>query len=194
MPFALEIHERLRPEPAQQRDLLLDAPPAIGEGFAHCLEFGPVPADADAEPEPAAAEHVDFGGLLGDQCRLPLRQDEDAVDEAELLRHAGKEAEQDEGLMEHRIMVVWPFPAGTACRINPDDMIEGENMRIAERFGRLCVVAHGNRVGADVELRKNHAKLHWRPPFFFGSFGPAGGLSLSEGRSGCRPGPRRLPW
>jgi len=26
-------------------------------------------------------------------------------------------------------------------------MIEGENMRIAERFGRLCVVAHGNGIG-----------------------------------------------
>ena len=34
---------------------------------------------ADAEPEPPAAQHVDLGGLLGNQRGLTLRQDQHAA-------------------------------------------------------------------------------------------------------------------
>jgi hypothetical protein len=43
------------------------------------LVFDVVPADADAEAQPAAAEQIDLGSLLRDDAGLPLRQDQNAA-------------------------------------------------------------------------------------------------------------------
>src|SRR5205085_1930233 len=76
VPAAVERDRRLRPERAEQLDLLLAARAAVAERLAEGLVLDGVPADADPEPQPAAAEQVDLGGLLGHQHGLPLRQDQ----------------------------------------------------------------------------------------------------------------------
>ena len=76
--LAVEVDELFGPERAQQRDLLLDAAAAVVEVLAERLELDGVPADADAEPQAAAGEHVDLRRLLGDERGLALRQDDDA--------------------------------------------------------------------------------------------------------------------
>jgi len=53
--------------------LLLGAPAAIVEVLIEPGELDLVPADPDAKPEPAAAERVETGGLLGDEDGLALR-------------------------------------------------------------------------------------------------------------------------
>src|SRR5207248_6648719 len=75
---SLDGDHRLAPEAAHYVELLLHPPGAVLEILAERLELDVVPADADAEPEAAAIEHVDLGRLLGDERRLPLRQDDDA--------------------------------------------------------------------------------------------------------------------
>ena len=90
MPAAVEVDDRLRPEPPQQVDLLLGAPAAVVEVLAERLELDVVPADPDAEPQTPAGEHVDLGRLLRDERRLPLRQDEHAGDELEPGRRAAR--------------------------------------------------------------------------------------------------------
>ena len=61
------------PEPTQQFDLLGGALAPVAEVLAECLVFDGVPTDPDPQPQPSAAEQVDLGGLLGDQCGLALR-------------------------------------------------------------------------------------------------------------------------
>ena len=58
-----------------------------------------VPADADAEPEPPAGQHVEARRLLRHQHRLALRQDQHADGEADTLRAAGEEPEQHERIV-----------------------------------------------------------------------------------------------
>ena len=65
LPF--EGNEFVGPELAHDLDLLLDAPRAVSEIHAEGFVFHVVPADGDAEPKPALAEHVERRRLLGDQ-------------------------------------------------------------------------------------------------------------------------------
>ena len=78
LPLPFEVDDRGGPEGAQECDLLLAACAAVGELLVQPLVLDLVPADADAEPHPPAAEDVDLGGLLGDQDCLPLGQDDHA--------------------------------------------------------------------------------------------------------------------
>ncbi len=75
--------DRVGPELAEQLDLLGQAGPALSERYAEGVVLDLVPADADAEPQAAAGEDVDLGGLLGDEGGLALREHEDAGDELE---------------------------------------------------------------------------------------------------------------
>ena len=59
--------------------MLLGAAAAVVEAHAHAFQLDLVPADADAQAQASAGEQVNLGGLLGDQGRLALRQDDDAV-------------------------------------------------------------------------------------------------------------------
>ena len=79
---------RLGQQPAQQRDLLVHPPPAVGERLAERLVLDGVPADADAEPEAAVGQQVDLGGLLGDERGLALGQDDDPGDQLERVNAA----------------------------------------------------------------------------------------------------------
>src|SRR5947208_6521772 len=90
---------RLGPQRLHHFDLLFRAAAAIVEILVEPDELDLVPADADAEPEPAAAQRIKAGGLLGDERGLALRQDQDAGREAELRRAAGEIAEQHERIV-----------------------------------------------------------------------------------------------
>ena len=112
MPAAFEVDHGLGPQPPQDLDLLLGAPAAVPEVLAERLELDVVPAEPDAEAQPPAGEQVDLGRLLGDQRRLPLRQDEHAGDQLEPRRDRGQVAEQDEELVELVLGRVRPGQSG----------------------------------------------------------------------------------
>ena len=160
VPFAGEAAGGLRPEPAQIGDLFLHPPGAVAEGLAQHPEFHRVPADADTEAQPAAGQDVDFGGLLGDQRRLPLREDENRRREFEPFRRAGEEAEQRQGLVEHVVeRVVGPpvlRPVGNLLH----HMVDAGEMVVAERLHLLREPADNRRVRPDLRSRKCHADLH----------------------------------
>ncbi len=67
---------RLGPERLHDLDLLLRAAPPVAEILVEAGELDRVPADPDPEPEAPAAQHVERGGLLGDEHGLALRQDQ----------------------------------------------------------------------------------------------------------------------
>jgi len=91
------------------------------------LEFGRVPAVANAEAEAAAREHGHGRRLLGDKGCLALRQDEDASDELDRLREAGQVPEQDEGLVEVGAPIVRPLPAGPVfARLDAEHVVVDE--------------------------------------------------------------------
>ncbi len=86
VPPALVGHQLAGPEEPHDLELLLDPPAAIVDVLAERLELDRVPADADAQAQPAAREHVHLGRLLGDERRLALGQDEDAGDQLDAPR------------------------------------------------------------------------------------------------------------
>ena len=91
-------------------DLLLDAAAAIVEVLVEGFVLDMVPADADAEPQAAAAEDVDLGRLLGHERRLPLRQIRMPV-RARVARAGRQVAEEHERLVEGVVDVVGRFHA-----------------------------------------------------------------------------------
>ena len=124
------------------------------------LVFDVVPAGAYAESQTAPAEHVDGSGLLGHQHRLPLGQDYYPGEHLDTLGHPGEVAEEHEGLVEHVLALVGAAPVGAAGHVGPNDMVEGYEMVVAQRLGRLGVVSDHCRVGADLGLRKDDSYSH----------------------------------
>jgi hypothetical protein len=93
IPLALERDQRVGPQPAQQPNLLRLPAATRVEVDAQRLVLDFVPANADTQPQPPTAEHIDRGRLLGYQYGLPLRQDDHATDQLDPLGHGGEEAE-----------------------------------------------------------------------------------------------------
>ena len=89
----LKCHMRLGPQRLHHLHLLLGAPAAVVEVLVEPGELDLVPADPDAKPEPAAAQHVETSGLFGDEHGLALRQDQHTGRKAELLSAPGEIAE-----------------------------------------------------------------------------------------------------
>ena len=75
MPTAGKVHHFLRPQGAQQRNLLRAAPSPVVKIAVQGFIFHIIPADAHAQAQAAAAQHIHRRGLLGDQGGGPLRQD-----------------------------------------------------------------------------------------------------------------------
>ena len=155
-------NELVGPEQAHDLDLLFDAPRAVPEVHAESFVLDMVPADRHAEPKPPFAEHVERCGLLRRQRGLALRQDDDAGDEFE-PGDRGEKAEQHEGLVE-RIGVLVGTPELVGRGVAAEHVVEGEDVLVSQRFGRLPVVANDRRIVADLGLWKHNAKLHSGPP------------------------------
>ena len=161
MPLAVDRHQLLGPERAHDRDLLLDALAAVLEVLAQRLELDGVPADAHAEPQAPARQHVDGGRLLGDEGGLPLREDQDARRQPQPAGHAGEKAEQHERLVERVPMGIRALPAARPLGVRPEDMVEGEHVCIAHPLDRLRVVADPRRIRSDLDLWEHDPDVHW---------------------------------
>src|SRR2546428_3910589 len=164
MPASLEVHDLRGPEPAQERDLLLDAPSAVRELLTEALVLDEVPADADAEAEASAGEDVDLGRLLGDEGGLTLRQHDDRGPELE-LREGGEPSEEHERLMEERALVVGEAVAAGAVARRAENVIERDEVAVAQIFDRLDVVAGAGGVRAAPWLGGEEAGARARTVF-----------------------------
>src|SRR6202035_4897305 len=91
MELALILDVRLGPQRLHDPHLIGRALAAGVEILVEAGKLDLVPADPDAEPEPAvaAAQHVEARRLLGDQRRLALREDQHARGKPDALRTAG---------------------------------------------------------------------------------------------------------
>jgi hypothetical protein len=153
---------RRGPQLLHDLHLLLGAAAAIVEILVEPNEFDLVPADADAEPEPAAAQGIEAGGLLGDQRGLALRQDQHAGREAELWRHAGQIAEQDE-----RVVIQAGSGAvgvGATGRVGAEHVVGRLDKVVADRLGRLRIFAQHGRIAADIAQGQQASQFHRLSP------------------------------
>src|SRR6202040_994056 len=96
------VVHRLLPYLANQGNLLLLplAAAAKMSGHFETVIFHPVPADPDAQAKPAVREQVDIRSLFGEKRSLPLRQDDHARYQFELLGDAGEISVGDQRLVE----------------------------------------------------------------------------------------------
>ena len=193
---ALVGHRALGPQPAQEDDLLVQAPAPGREVLIERLVLHPIPADAEAEAAAPAGQDVHFGGLLGQQGCLPLGRDDDARHQLE-VGDAGQEAVEHQGLVEGAVDVVGTPPVPVGRRIRADDMVVGQDVPEAQLLDTCHVATGCPRVGGQLGLRIYDAYLHvpclpgpagkWRPICPSGLF-PAGWRPLPNavGRSGQR--------
>ena len=156
-----EVDDRLGPQRAQDRDLLRAPTPAVVEGLVEGLELDGVPAHADAEAQPAAAQHVDLRGLLGDQGRLPLRKNQDARGQGQPVRDRREVGQQRERLVDHGpVRVGRQRRMRVERRVGAEDVIGHEEMIEAHGLDGLDERADRGDVGAALRLGEDHAGLH----------------------------------
>ena len=98
--------------------LLFGPPAAVAKILVQPDELDLVPADADAEPEAAPAQHVQRGRLLRDQHRLALRRISTPV-EKPTCGAAGQEAEQHERIVEQIVEVLRLVPVRPLAAFAP---------------------------------------------------------------------------
>ena len=152
------VDDGFGPEQAQDVDLLGDAAAARVEVFAESLVLKGVPADGDAETQAPGREDVYLRGLLGDEGRLALGQDDDAADELDLAGEGAEVGEEDERLVKAALVGVTASGAGWAVRrVGAEHVVVGEEVGKAEAFGGLGEVAQDGGVVADFGLGEGDA-------------------------------------
>ena len=163
MPAAVEVDHFLRPQGAHQVDLLLGADAPVAEILGQSLKLHVVPADADAQGEASAAEHVDLRGLLGNQRGLTLGQNQDAGYQLDPGGQRRDECQGGERLVDHAVVGVVAAPdVLVVVRVGAQHVVGDEQVVELHPFHRLHVVADGGRVRADLGLREDCADLHWK--------------------------------
>ncbi len=155
----LERDDVLCPEQTHHLDLLFVATRPVAEVHAEGLVLHLVPPDAHAEAELAARQHVDFGGLLGDEHGLTLRKDEHAGDELEVCVR-GKEPEQHEDLVERCFGVVRTAPIRPRREVRADHVVVGHQEREPALLGRAPEADDEVGIVADLGLGERDADLH----------------------------------
>ena len=159
--LAAKVHDRLGPQRAQHGDLLRAAAAAIVEGLVEGLELDGVPAHADPKAQPAAAEDVDLGRLLGHERRLPLREDQDAGGQREPGGDGGEVRHQRQRLVDHGLVRVGSQRGvGVELRIGPQHVVRDEEVVEAHRLHVADELADGPDVGPALRLGKDDAGLH----------------------------------
>ena len=159
VPNTVERDQLLGPQPPQHLDLFLDPLAAIRELLVERLVLHPVATDADAEPQPPAAEQVECRGLLGDQHRLALWQEQHRRHQTEPRRARGDERQQRERLVDRHVVRVDALtarPIGVAA----DDMVVGGDVREPGLVDRLHELSQGRPVETDVGRGEDDTKLH----------------------------------
>jgi len=158
---AVEAHERLAPELAQELDLLLLARAARPEILAQSVVLDVIPAYPYPEPQAPSGEQIDICCLPCDERGLPLRQDEDSRDELQMPRERGKVGEHHEGIMERMLFVIRTCQLRLASLVHrAENVIVGEEIVVAERFEARANPTHGVGVAAKLGLRVDGADLH----------------------------------
>ena len=161
VPGAVERDQLLGPQPAQHLDLFLDPLAAVRELLVERLVLHPVASDADAETQPPAAEHVERRGLLGDQHRLALRQQQHRRHQAETGCARGDERQQRERLVDRHVVGVDALTA-RPVGVSADDMVVGGDVREPGLVDRLHELAQRRPVEADVARGEDDTQLHRR--------------------------------
>ena len=121
----------LGPQSTHQFDLLLLAPTTVPELLVQRVVLDRVPADPDAEHESVVRQDRHLGGLLGDQHRLALRQDQDRRDELDVLGAGGEEPEQHHRLVERRVRVVRALEPAGPVAVDADHVVVDQQVRHA---------------------------------------------------------------
>ena len=121
---------------------------------AERLVLDGVPAEPDAEPEPSLGQQVDLGGLLGDERRLALGQDDHAGDQLERGAR-GEVAEQHERLVERRVHVVRAVPRRVRLGIGAEHVVVGEQVGEPELLDRRSRTAARRRPPAPISVCGN---------------------------------------
>ena len=135
------------------------------EVFAESLVLDGVPANGDAEAQPAAGEDVDGRRLLGDEGCLPLGQDDDAADELDAAGERPEIGEEDERFVELALVRIRAAPTAGPVGVGAEYVVEGEQVAEAQILSGLGVVAQNEGIRPDLRLRKDDADLHApRPP------------------------------
>jgi hypothetical protein len=119
------------------------------EVTAERREFEVHPPDADPETQPAAAEHIDLRGLLGQSDCLAERQHYDRWLQPNTLCDAGQEPAQHQRLVPDRPMGEAERLLGMAGWVRADDMLVDGNVVEPEVLGCLRPVADRYLVDAD---------------------------------------------
>ena len=89
------------PEAFDDLQALVRARPAFLHRNPHRREIGRVvPSDTDAEDHAPTGQHVQARDRLGDQDRVPERQDDDIADDPHVLGHRGKGRHQGGGFQD----------------------------------------------------------------------------------------------
>src|SRR4029453_4038731 len=100
MPFSFERDVWIGPQRLHDLDLFLGTLTPVVEIFVEANELHLVPPPGEAEREAPAAQHVETGGLFGNQHCLTLREDQYLGGEFDLLRAGSDEAERNKGIGE----------------------------------------------------------------------------------------------
>src|SRR5262249_35338996 len=159
-------HDLPRPEQAQELDLLLHDLAAALEVDAERLVLDVVPARGDHEADASARQHVGLRGLLREQRGLPLRADQDARAELELLRERCKAAEEHERLVPDHVSVVERrlaeigLPLWAHAEICAEHVVADRHVAVAELLERGEELRERALVGADQMLRQVGSELH----------------------------------
>src|SRR5262245_52155775 len=110
VPAPMEVDHFLRPQGPHHGNLFLRALATIMEILTQSLIFRRVPANANAQAQASAAQHIDFRRLLCDQRRLPLAQNDDCCYQLDALGHSRQVPVEDKGLMKHIVLRIRPLP------------------------------------------------------------------------------------
>ncbi len=106
-------------------------------------------------------QHVETGGLFGDEYRLALRQDQHLGREIADRGAAGKETEQHERVV---VKVGRPAarlrPAGAARDIGAEHMVGRRDPLIADLLGRLDKLPQCRGPAADIDDRQGYTEFH----------------------------------
>jgi hypothetical protein len=161
--LALERHQGLAPELAQELHLFLLAPATSVEALPERLVLDVVPTDADTEADASAGEQVDVGHLPRNEGGLALRQDQDPRHELDALGECGEVSEHHERVVEGVLLRVRSRELGLAALVcRTEDMVIREEIVEAERLHVGPDAANRLRVAAKLDLWIDSSDFHKR--------------------------------